>query len=457
MTSKTFIFNGFRNMQKGGFVLTKEGEAFFSSKEIGMRGDKLLDLPDFGDFATKFILDNSRLEIFSTSSLYGFIFKATLNEDLPVVFSQFFPSEHCENPKDINEKCYRPVREFIIKFSFLSPDATGEVAYHYGNVGGKPNKNTNKVSDFVKECETQYKIYNSNFLAGCPIVPPILNKNPVILGFEEHQETLKLFSEAADENFSRSVEELIGLNITQAGIMIMALAEGFVTLSDVVKMTDLDNDSKIQAINLARFFVWKFSQIYGLIHKDMHMGNILINTTDQFVLKETEGENEDWQSGNVYLIDFGRNESLIPEQIAEFDEFEPTQLFEYIQERSSIDSMPPGEVWPSYKWLTDMPPPLSQTPDQINSEIKNFDRLYNNAGTFRSNFLTAAGIDPVGTLQEVHSQLHRVYLSQQNYRNLGLTPPRTSIDVNNGGGRKVRRKRVSRRHRLRRKLTRRRK
>ena len=165
--------------QKGGYQLTKYGYLLLTSADVGLSTEDPLNDKKFSEKVTNYIFKNSTYTLFSYSSLYGLIFKLTLKDGVKSILTQYDPDVgkcvDAEKLRDTSSECYKEMREFIVKMSFLTNQ---EIDYDFMSKKGSINKRTNKFTDFVTECETQYDIYSSNFLAGKYIVPSIITKEP---------------------------------------------------------------------------------------------------------------------------------------------------------------------------------------------------------------------------------------------------------------------------------------
>jgi hypothetical protein len=330
------------------------------------------------------------------------------------MFLQFDMSAHiCKNPKKLDSECYKSVREFILKFSFLNDDARGELDYKFGDA----NKKTNKGSDFYNECAIQYNLYNSNFRAGVPLVPPTLTKTPII--FPITSPIGGKLVEAAGPIFGKSGVDAQTAGATHFGFIVMALASGFETAATALNRKDYTEAQKKYILNMCRFSVWNLTMNSDFYHKDIHLNNILINMTKTFSFKETKSEEANWMAGMVYIIDFGRVGELNTVQRLQKTKISYTDFFSFIANECSKDFMKPGEIWPSYKWLLGEPKEL----DDINEDVNKFDRMYNSAFDVRFDLFDRVGMNPIGTVEEVNKDFYAWQLTKNNYKKYALIPP----------------------------------
>ena len=173
-----------RGPTKGGFVLSPLGQTMLAKE------------PSKGVILF-YIVSHAKVELLTDGSLYGFIYKATLNDGTPSpVYKHDFTTCACKDPDNAScdpksmkappnvlaRPCFQEVRHFIFKISFLSKESVTFSIYN--RKGEQARKRTDTTDGFRGESHIQYDLYDSKFLAGEPIIPPVLFREPLLRPLE---------------------------------------------------------------------------------------------------------------------------------------------------------------------------------------------------------------------------------------------------------------------------------
>jgi hypothetical protein len=237
-----------------------------------------------------------------TASLYGFIIRVTI----PPVMPTFFKEYHWK------KGTYEPIRVFLLKLSFLCPDSSTETDYVYDNpaVGAAKRKRMNRISEFQRECQTQYEIYNRSFDGGEYYVPPLLTNFIFTLKVKGARLNTFLLNEIINWvtiNGAPFPDDYI------LGIFCMQLLDGYTTLKTVITpyiplrpqmrppgyVAPIPPLDIVDIQSLASAVILLLAYKSGVVHKDAHVGNIMVN-------KDYVGFLDGGKKGKVVIIDFGR-------------------------------------------------------------------------------------------------------------------------------------------------------
>ena len=290
-----------RGPTRGGFVLSPLGQKMLA--EEPSKGVILF-----------YIVSHAKVELLSDASLYGFIYKATLNPGIPSpVYKHDFTTCACKDPGNLScepksmkappnvlaRPCFQEVRHFIFKISFLSKEP---VTFSIYNRNGQPTrKRTDTVDGFRKESHIQYDLYDSKFLAGEPIIPPVLFREPLLRPLETSDgiELVKQFP-GLDAHVSAAVKA----GTTEVGMTMMQSAEGYKTLGEILADPTESLESKASSVAHARYAFYVLALEYGYSQGDSHTYNVMISDDiGQFASSTVPGN---YSRGKVFIIDFGR-------------------------------------------------------------------------------------------------------------------------------------------------------
>jgi hypothetical protein len=290
-----------RGPTKGGFVLSPLGQKMLA--EEPSKGVILF-----------YIVSHAKVELLTDGSLYGFIYKATLNDGTPSpVYKHDFTTCACKDPGNTScdpksmkappnvlaRSCFQEVRHFIFKISFLSK---ASVSFDmYDRKGQKARKRTDTTDGFRGESHIQYDLYDSKFLAGEPIIPPVLFREPLLRSLETTEGIgwVKLFP-----GLDAHVAAAVKAGATELGITMMQSAERYRTLGDILADPAVSLQEKAAAVSHARYAFYLLALEYGYSQGDSHVHNVMISDgIGQFASSSVPGS---YSRGKVFIIDFGR-------------------------------------------------------------------------------------------------------------------------------------------------------
>ena len=251
----------------------------------------------------------STFTLLTNTSIACITFKATLK---PGVISPFV-----EVRADIFGK---PVNSLLFKYlPIMSKNNLNDIFYTPFNRGNKDFIELAKESDIKKEYLLQLKIYQQTYntisSAYEPVCPyPIhydtnQDKNTTIdeiLGLLKNTNNIdalkyEIIHTLGYSSPDYSVEELIRRqDISHLGCVVMEFMEGYMPIS-----TMIDYLSKKELNKIKSFIAYELARLQhiGVIHGDMHAGNIMYNPNYQYITDGTKKED----LGRVLLIDFGRS------------------------------------------------------------------------------------------------------------------------------------------------------
>ena len=294
----------------------------------------------------EYIISNSTITKLSIAdsdhSVYGLIYKVTLKDSVqsPLInlnLNEATP-EHgnfgrtaCSANTFFRNKCFKPVRTFLLKLSFIS--LLDEVMI---NNRGKCSVT---LKNFTNEAKIQNMCYDSTYELGESVVPGCVS--PAYYDLYENKGVVNpLFAKLLDPTVDRDgyLASLMAYakakKVHQFGIILMEFAEGFQTLDYILKSPSIPVLDKTRAIDLARA---SHIALYkkGIIQGDCHNQNVMVNLGYQGF--------QHGQPGKALIIDFGRAvRSAGPEPIPE----------NYAEIANYINSVSNGEnSYPQYDWI----------------------------------------------------------------------------------------------------------
>ena len=295
-----------RGPTKGGFLLSPLGQTMMT--EGASKPDELMANILF------YIISRSNVELLTDASLYGFIYKATLTPGTPSpVYKHNFTTCACKEPENLAcdpkrmtpppnvlaRGCFQEVRNFIFKVGFLSEKS--ETFETYNRKGQKMRKRTDTIDGFRGESHIQYDLYDSKFLAGEPIIPPVLFREPLIRPLETSEgiAAVKLFP-----GLDSHVHPAVVSGATHYGLTMMQSAEGYRTLGSILADPAVSPEQKAASVAHARYAFYILALEYGYSQGDSHVYNVMISDDiGQFASSSVPGT---YSRGKVFIIDFGR-------------------------------------------------------------------------------------------------------------------------------------------------------
>lgn len=338
--------------QKGGkFLLSND--AIQAALSEGLEYDDLITEKSnpFFEWAFDWIVENSTIEKLSQKDeigKFGMIYKLTLKENVESPYVKLHISESMPPKGNLGQKicsadtfyrkpCFQPINVFLIKLSFLEEAGPANRPLAF-------NKYTDTVANFKKEAEIQNSAYEKTFELGESIVPACSEKVIVRKIYEpvgrkkvhiRDPTIIKLANPEIDTD-SMLVNILKGaghIGVNLYGCILMEFAEGFRTFSSILNDATLSGEDKSKAYAFMRLgHLILYQNLYW--HGDCHLGNVMINLDYTGFLSNGE-------RGKVFLIDFGRAESIPQEMLKSVENlvlqtgsFEP--VFRYVSLASKL-------------------------------------------------------------------------------------------------------------------------
>jgi len=296
----------------------------------------------------EYIISNSNITKLSLAdgdrSAYGLVYKVTLKDSVqsPLInltLNEATP-EHgnfgktvCSANTFFRNKCFKPVRTFLLKLSFIS--LLDEVAIN--NRG----KYSVTLKNFTNEAKIQNMCYDLTYELGESVVPGCVS--PAYYDLYESKGVVNpLFAKLLDPSIDKDgyLANLMAFakykKVHQFGLILMEFAEGFQTLDYILKSPSISAFDKARAVDLART---SHIALYnkGIVQGDCHNQNVMVNLGYQGFQRG--------QVGKALIIDFGRaTRSAGPEPIPE----NYAAISDYI---NSVCNGAPENRFPQYEWI----------------------------------------------------------------------------------------------------------
>lgn len=270
-----------KNIQYGGLAL-RNPEKYKDISDDKKKYEKALY--DMIDNATN-------IECISYSSLEGFIFTITVNE-ANAVFNGLNDKSEFKNP----------ISTVLLKLVLIKRDGATRINFEFEiEDDKKTRKRATTVDAFNNEIKVQYNVYKNTLnYNNIPICPSIIYNNVIDMKAQILRFLLKIKGKCRQYTIaSEIIGDLFDIynapkNIPTLGIIGMEFAEGYQTLdsyiddkensysdgsvteeNDMYNLQTCEADCKCVSsiiVNVIRLFISS-----GIIHLDLHSGNIMIN------------------------------------------------------------------------------------------------------------------------------------------------------------------------------------
>jgi hypothetical protein len=327
---------GKKQTQRGARFLVSESK-IKEFAALNITPDSVERSPQYFKGIVDYIVANSTITKLSKGdsdkSVYGLIYKLTLNDDIPspLVNLKVDETSVFSGKGPLDSKHYKPVRSFLLKLSFLS-------ILNETSISNKGNKRTCLMTDFVKETKIQNEAYDLTYQLGESVVPACLAPAYYDLFMEKDRPNATfgnlLDPKVDDDGYLEYLTYMAtSKHVLQFGLILMEYAEGFKTLEDTLRDKKLSKEDRIRAIMLAKMSHLILAQ-KGLVQGDCHDQNVMVNLDYKGFLSGILGK--------AVVIDFGRAQK-IPGIL-------PTNIVE-IMHLINIASNPGEENLPQYEWI----------------------------------------------------------------------------------------------------------
>lgn len=311
-----------------------------------------------------FLIANSTIKKMSIEgedkSSYGIIYQLSLKDGVasPLVnlcINQNTPA-HGKNGCALNtfyrNKCFKDVRTFLLKLSFL--DKSGDIELGL--------KKTLSVSEFANESNIQNLCYDMTYNLGESIVPGCISPSYIDTIVDEtgiNSLLQRLLDPSVDtDGYLKYVMTFAKeRKIKKFGLITMEFATGFRTLKSILEDDLIDARSKVYAINLAKAS-HLLLYLKGVIQGDPHNENVMINLNYKGFLDSSGSvvngafTTDSPSLGKALVIDFGR--AFITEDTLTLSTpGSPTENYQAIFEQIVNLSMENAgnRYVPAYDWL----------------------------------------------------------------------------------------------------------
>lgn len=276
-----------------------------------------------------------------------------------VIFVVNFHPEYLKNVESnpdllaIRDYKMRPCKRMLLKVGYIDPGIHGIGLEHEREIGhGDARKQMVGREAFNYEVQEQQRVFNMTNNHLQPITP-LIYYNRVY-----NTEGSKNFLEMLHKNSSREAKtklEGIANLFTQnrnlnLGFIFMEMRDGFGTVGDAVRK-DPSLVDNVTFLAMTGEVLNRLHNICKVTHGDLHMGNLLIETTK----KSYYGP----EIGNILLIDWGR--AQIHARGVQGTQDRPIPVNE-----AQIELQASDPNWPSYQWLS--PQKLRWNSDNVNEK-----------------------------------------------------------------------------------------
>jgi hypothetical protein len=243
-----------------------------------------------------YFLENSDFKILTDTSVSCITYVATLHPDKE---SPFFSIR--------SELFQQHVRSMLMKVCIHTTHP--EFVKDFRNPNNKAME-TMPPEDIIKEVKIQDELFRKSYIENVaePICPSILYVQTDISKYGNLQEKYyklldkQLIERNTDSRRDHEITHLL-FNNYRLSVIFMELAEGYSTLYDLWThpMNQGPNELMIlqNLLFIAMYELYQLYHKYGIVHGDIHFGNILVNPHYHYLGEDTLGK--------ILIIDFGKS------------------------------------------------------------------------------------------------------------------------------------------------------
>jgi serine/threonine protein kinase len=223
----------------------------------------------------------TEFDVLTADSLFGFMITMVVS---PTNAEYYGPSIG-------GTRLSTPITQYLLKLSILNVEQT-DLDPITLNRGRAQNKSSETVLNFYKEARLQQRLWQDSIVGGThPICPDVYNISydcgGVLFGRQHKSSTIKRkgitkYPQVYDYLFDYHQRD------AKVGAIAMEYIPNSRSLHDIVYDADSDAGFKEMALITAGAQVLRLFLDYGIIHTDLHGGNVIVD-----------------KSGMSYIIDFG--------------------------------------------------------------------------------------------------------------------------------------------------------
>jgi hypothetical protein len=238
-----------------------------------------------------YFLQNSDYKILTDTSVSCITYIATLR---PNVESPFFFIR--------TANFQQPVRCLLLKICIHNTE--GNFVADFRNKDSNKDMETMSPEDIIREAKIQDDIFRKSYITNIaePICPSIIYVQTDITQYENLQQKYYywIYNHLIERNPDSHKDHYIThylFNNYPLSIIFMEFAEGYSTLFD---LWNTNNATGLQNyLFMAINELYHLYHTYGIVHGDIHFGNILVNTSYPYL--------SDSVLGKIMIIDFGKS------------------------------------------------------------------------------------------------------------------------------------------------------
>jgi hypothetical protein len=232
-----------------------------------------------------------------TNGAYGCVFRVTMPVGHPPLL---YRSRATDITDLFNSASYVPVTSFIMKFC-IANDSYVEQEIVPGGLRAV------SVNAFDQERKKQYDVYSTHYFNGHAICPEILNET-----FRFTADNFNAFiaanpgkipegplQDALDAVTRRRARGLPDYDHTEVCALVMADLQGYEPLHNLMHRDHQNPQRLTEYKNYGRLVSYKLLYYLGIVHNDLHLGNVMVNPI----------------TFDTKVIDFGRYIEIKNEQL----------------------------------------------------------------------------------------------------------------------------------------------
>ena len=223
----------------------------------------------------------TEFDVLTADSLFGFM----ITMDVSLENVEYY------GPSNGGTRLSTPITQYLLKLSILNVEQSGLDPITL-NRGRPQNKSSETVLNFYKEAKLQQRLWHDSIVGGKPQICPDVYSisydcGDVLFGTQHKSSTIK---RKGITKYPQVHDYLFDYH--QRGAKVGAIAMEYIpksrSLHDIVYDAGSDAGFKEMALITAGAQVLRLFLDYGIIHTDLHGGNVIVD-----------------ESGMSYIIDFG--------------------------------------------------------------------------------------------------------------------------------------------------------
>lgn len=251
-----------------------------------------------------YFLQNSDFKILTDSSVSCITYVVTLDEDKESPF--FFVR---------SQLFQQPVRNMLMKVCIYNTE--NDPMPDFRNNNSNKNIETMSAENIKKEVIIQDELFRKSYIENVaePICPAILYVQTDIVRENLQEKYHKwIIPKLVERNGSKTPDRDHYItnylfNNHRLSVIFMELADGYTTLFELWNVLKNQRDGPIlleRYLCIAMYELYRLYHTYGIVHGDIHFGNILVNPSYPYLSND--------KPGKILIIDFGKSFYESPDQ-----------------------------------------------------------------------------------------------------------------------------------------------